>query len=168
MNVITHFLASRFSQQLTLGGSIVLLCAIGACGKQEQGQTAGQKLDVAIEKTEQAATEAKAKTETLAAKSGESLKVEVEKAKAVGKTMAESATVTVEDSVITASVLAEFARDPELSATKTKVVTQNGLVTLNGSSPSEIAKEKASVLAKSIKGVASVDNKLIVKSTMTN
>ena len=160
MNFSTPTFALSFTKKLFCLGIFALL--ITACGKKDDSKTVGQQLDVVVSKTEQAALEAKAKTESLMAKAGESMKSEVEKAKTVGKTTAESVTTNIGDSVITASVLAEFARDTELNAMKINVETKNGTVTLSGSAPSTASREKASNLAKTVKGVGSVDNKLAV------
>lgn len=165
MNFSTSTFSLSLTKKLFYVGIFALLAALGACGKKDDSQTVGQQLDVVVSKTEQAALEAKAKTESLMAKAGESMKSEVEKAKTVGKTAAQSATTNIGDSVTTASVLAEFARDAELNAMKINVETKNGTVTLNGSAPSTASREKALNLAKSVKGVGSVDNKLVV---MTN
>ncbi|MEP6965178.1 MAG: BON domain-containing protein, partial [Polaromonas sp.] len=45
------------------------------------------------------------------------------------------------------------------------VDTKNGAVTLNGSAPTEVAREKAGNIARAVKGVNSVDNKLVVKAS---
>ena len=165
MNFSTPTFAPSLTKKLFSVGLLTLLAALSACGKKDESQTVGQKLDVVVSKTEQATLEAKVKTESLMAKAGESMKVEVEKAKMVGKTTAESVTTNISDSVITASVLAEFARDTEINAMKINVETKNGTVTLNGFAPSTASREKALTLAKSVKGVESVSNKLVV---MTN
>ena len=68
----------------------------------------------------------------------------------------------VDDAAITASISAEFAKDADLSAIKINIDTMNGNVTLNGPAPTVAARDKATLLAKSIKGVASVSNKLTV------
>ena len=162
MNFSTPTFALSLSKKFFSIGILALLAALSACGKKDESQTVGQKLDVVVSKTEQAALDAKARTESLMAKAGESMKSEVEKAKIVGKTTAESVTTNIEDSVITASVLSEFARDTEINAMKINVETKNGTVTLNGSAPSTASREKALTLAKSVKGVGSVDNKLVV------
>ncbi len=143
--------------------SLVLLVALGACGKKDPGQTVGQKLDSAVAKTEQAATEAKAKTEASMAKAGDAIKDEAQKAEAAGKSGAASVSATVGDIAITASVSSEFAKDDDLSAIKIDVDTKNGAVTLNGPAPTAAAKDKATTIAKAVKGVSSVNNKLVVK-----
>jgi len=71
----------------------------------------------------------------------------------------------VDDAVITASVKTEIAKDPDLSALKVNVDTDNGRVALRGSAPSTVAKEHATTLAAGVKGVASVDNQLTVASS---
>ena len=155
-------------------GSLLLLIALGACGKKDEGQTVGQKLDSAVAKTEQAAAdvkvkteqaaaEAKVKTESSMAKAGEVIKEQTEKVEAAGKAGAAKVSATIEDVAITAAISSQFAKDTELSAIKIDVDTKNGAVTLNGPAPTAAAKDKASTIAKAVKGVTSVDNKLIVK-----
>jgi osmotically-inducible protein OsmY len=66
----------------------------------------------------------------------------------------------VADAAITASITADFARDPQLSALAIDVDTVGGHVTLHGSAPSDEARDRASKLASTVHGVASVDNEL--------
>lgn len=69
----------------------------------------------------------------------------------------------VSDSVITTKVKAEFARDKDVSATAIKVDTDsNGSVELSGTAKSKAEAEKAVLLAKNIKGVTSVKDKITV------
>ncbi|WP_424022315.1 BON domain-containing protein [Neisseria gonorrhoeae] len=46
---------------------------------------------------------------------------------------------------------------------KINVDTKDGVVTLNGPAPSAAAKDKATDIAKQVKGVTSVNNQLVVK-----
>ena len=153
-----------FRVALAVTCSLMLLTALGACGKKDENQTAGQKLDTAVAKTEQAAAEAKAKAETSMGKAEDAMKNAAQKAEASGKKTVDSVGATIDDVAITASISAELAKDAELSAIKINVDTKNGGVTLNGPAPSAAAKEKATTLAKAVKGVTSVNNMLVVKS----
>ncbi len=146
-----------------LACSLVAIAGLSACGKKDDGQTVGQKLDSAVSSTEQAATEAKAKAEASMAKAGEAMKDATQKAEASGSKTASSMAGTVDDVAITASVAAGFAKDADLSAIKIDVGTKNGNVTLYGPAPTSAARDRATTIAKSIKGVTSVDNKLVVK-----
>ena len=145
--------------------SLVAILALSACGKKDEGKTVGQKLDSAVASTEQAAAEAKAKAEASMAKAGDAMKDATQKAEASGAKTAESMAAKVDDAAITASVLSEFAKDSDLSAIKIDVDTKGGSVTLIGPAPTAAARDKATTLAKSIKGVTSVSNKLVVKSS---
>jgi osmotically-inducible protein OsmY len=78
--------------------------------------------------------------------------------------MGASAADKVDDASITAKVNASLAKDKELSAIKIDVDTQNGVVTLSGPAPSATAKERASEVARTVKGVNSVNNQLTIKS----
>ena len=163
MNINQPFTLSRNLKAVTLALSIIGLAALSACGKESDGQTAGQKLDSALARTEQAAAEAKAKAEASMAKAGDAMKDATKKAEASGSSTVQSMAGKADDAAITASVSAEFAKDADLSAFKINVDTKNGNVTLNGPAPTAEARDKATKLAKSIKGVASVSNNLTVK-----
>lgn len=145
--------------------SVVVLAALSACGKKDDGQTVGQKLDAAVASTEKAAAEAKAKAETSMAKAGDAMKDAAQKAEASGAKTAGSLAGKADDAAITASISAELAKDADLSAVRIDVDTKNGDVTLSGPAPTAAARDKATTLAKSIKGVASVNNKLTVKGS---
>lgn len=162
---ITAFsIRSQPGKVLTSLGTLALLLTLGACGKPEEGKTAGQQLDAAIAKTEQAGAEARAKTESALDKAGIALRSATEKAQLPGQDAINKTGEVLDDVAITTAVLAGLARDSDLSALKINVDTKNRAVTLNGSAPSESAREKASAIARGVKGVNSVDNKLLVKA----
>ena len=148
---------------LAVLGALSLALVLSACNKQDDGKTAGQQLDSAIAKTEEAAARAKAKAQTEMASAGAAVKNATQGAESSGKDMAAKAGEKIDDLTITTTVTAGFAKDPDLSVLKINVDTRNGAVTLNGSAPTEAAREKAATLAKGAKGVNSVDNKLVVK-----
>ena len=148
---------------MALSCSLVLLTALAGCGQKNNDQTAGQKLDTAVAKTEQMATDAKAKAETSVGKAEEAMKGASVKAEASGKAAVDKVANTMDDVSITTAVSAELVKDADLSALKINVDTKNGSVTLNGPAPTLAAKEKATALAKSVGGVTAVNNKLVVK-----
>ena len=69
----------------------------------------------------------------------------------------------VDDSVITAKVKALLAEDDFLKSFQISVETNKGTVELSGSVDSQDALNKAGQIARSVKGVQSVKNNLIVK-----
>ena len=147
-----------------LAASLLFMFTVTACGKAGDGKTAGQQLDSAIAKTGQAAAEAKAKTESSMASAGSAIKGATNQAEASGASMAEKAGDRMDDALITSSISTGFAKDPDLSAIKIDVDTKAGVVTLSGTAPSEAARERAATIAKGVKGVSSVDNKLVIKA----
>lgn len=149
---------------LAIASAMALALGLSACGKQEDGKTAGQQLDSAIAKTEEAAAKAKAKAESEMASAGSAMKSATQSAESSVKDIANKAGEKIDDLTITTAVTTGLAKDPELSALKINVDTRNGAVTLNGSAPTESTREKAATLAKAVKGVNSVDNKLVVKA----
>lgn len=151
-------------QGVALAASLLLGLTVSACGKAGDGKTAGQQLDSAIAKTEQAAAEAKAKTESGMARAGSAIKDATTQAEASGTTMAKKAGDKIDDALISSSVSTGLATDRDLSAIKIDVETKGGVVTLSGTAPSEAARERATTIAKGVKGVSSVDNKLSIKA----
>lgn len=149
---------------LALAGTVCLALVLSACGKQDDGKTAGQQLDSAIAKTGDAAAQAKAKAESEMASAGAAVKSATQSAESSGKEMAAKAGEKIDDMAITAAVSTELVKDSDLSALKINVDTKNGAVTLSGSAPTEAARDKATTLAKAVKGVNSVDNKLAIKA----
>lgn len=127
-----------------------LALGLAACSKTEE-PTVGQRMDSTIEKTEQAATEARIKAESAM----QSAETKVEQG-------AKTAMDKIDDATITAQVSAGLAQDPDLSAIKINVDTVNGSVTLHGPATSPAAKQRAETIASAVKGVTSVNNQLIV------
>jgi hyperosmotically inducible protein len=79
--------------------------------------------------------------------------------------MSDAARTTAGDAAITVAVSAALAKDSQLSAMRIDVDTDGGRVVLNGSAPSTAAKERATMLARGVDGVKSVDNRLAVAPT---
>ncbi len=147
-----------------------LALGLVACGKNEE-PTVGQRLDSAVEKTEQAAADARAKTEAAMQKAETQMDKSANRAEGAATDLGDSAKQAannamdkVDDAAITAQVSAGLAKDPDLSAVKINVDTQNGAVTLNGPAPNLAAKDRAQTIAKSIKGVTSVTNLLVISA----
>jgi len=143
---------NHISKPVAIASTIALMFALGACSKTED-QTAGQKLDTAIAKTEEKAAEIKADVKDAAAD-----------AKASSAQTASTIGEKIDDAAITASVNASFAKDPDLSALRINVDTKDGAVTLMGPAPTTVAKERATELARAVKGVTNVNNQLTVKA----
>lgn len=122
-----------------LAAVLALSLGLAACNRQDNA-TVGQKMDAAVQRTEQAAGEVKRDAGNM-----------VDKVEA-----------KVDDMSITASIKADLAKDPDLSAMKINIDTQSGVVTLSGPAPSAAAKERATTIAQNVKGVAGVNNNLQV------
>jgi len=76
----------------------------------------------------------------------------------------ESAAEYLDDSVITTKVKSLLAADDLLKSFQISVETNKGIVQLTGFVDSQAAVDKAGEIARSVKGVASVKNDLVVKS----
>lgn len=75
----------------------------------------------------------------------------------------DSVSTKVTDSVITTKVKAAFAKDKLVSATDVKVETDSyGLVELSGTAKSKEEADQAVKLAKSVKGVTSIKNEIVI------
>ena len=97
-------------------------------------------------------------------RAGESLERGAEKVKPTlekaGEKMKEAAG---SDAAITASIKADYLKDPDLSVFKIDVDTKDGIVTLNGVTETPAARVRAEKLAAANKGVREVRNHLTVK-----
>lgn len=151
-----------------------LALSLSACEPVKTAETPGEKLDNAIERTEQAAENAKESAAETAAEARADASAAgsqaVEAVKEAGtearEAVASAGTAigqAVDDATVTATVSAQLARDPELSAIRIDVDTQGGAVTLSGPAPSAEARARAEDIAKAVNGVSSVTNKLEVK-----
>lgn len=127
-----------------------LALGLAACSKTEDA-TVGQRLDSAVDRTEQAATDARIKAEAAMQSAGNKMEQGSQTAKE-----------KIDDATITAQVSAGLAKDPDLSAIKIDVDTVNGSVTLNGPATTPAAKQRAETIASAVKGVTSVNNQLTV------
>ncbi len=138
-----------------------LALGLAACGKTEE-PTVGQRLDSAVEKTEQAAADARVKAESAMSNAETKMEQGAASAEASAKSAANSAMVAIDDATITAQVNAGLAKDADLSAVKINVDTVGGKVTLNGPAPTTVARDRAETIAKAVNGVTSVNNQLVV------
>lgn len=141
-----------------------LALGLAACGKTEE-PTVGQRLDSAVEKTEQAAADARVKAESAMQSAETKMEQGAANAEGSAKDAANTAKGAIDDATITAQVNAGLAKDPDLSALKINVDTVNGKVTLNGPAPSTVARDRAETIAKSVTGVTSVNNQLVVTAS---
>ncbi len=144
--------------------AVLTLPLLAACDNSDSTRTVGQKLDSAIAKTEQAAVNAKDATKASVDSAGAALREGADQAKAAAKRASADVSANSEDAAITASIAAGLIKDPDLSALKIDIDTKQGVVSLYGPAPSETARLRATDIAKAVKGVSSVDNKLTVKS----
>ncbi len=150
---------------LTALSAIAFLPLLLGCDTADSSKTIGQKLDSAVAKTEQAAADVKDATKASVASASVALRDGADQARTAARNTADSVTVGGEDAAITASVAAGLIKDPDLSVIKIDIDTKQGVVSLYGPAPSEAARMRATDIAKAVKGVSSVDNKLTVKTS---
>ncbi|MCW8175151.1 BON domain-containing protein [Verminephrobacter aporrectodeae] len=137
--------ARRVASTLAVGA---VALGLTACDK---GSGVSQQLDSAVEKGEQAVADARTKAEDVMQNAQDQL-----------EQGASSVRGTIDDVGITARVHVALAEDPELRAAEITVGTVNGKVTLDGKVPTTTVRDRAESIAKTVSGVASVDNQLIV------
>jgi hyperosmotically inducible protein len=128
-------------------------------------------VDAAIARTQQAANEARVRTEALAAEAGAKVKSSeplvqrgYDNVKEAAQDAGAAVSGSAEDLSITATISATFAKDAMFDAARIDVDTRKGAVTLEGSAPTDEAKARAGGIAKAVPGVVSVDNRVAVKS----
>jgi len=153
---------SQFFGSLTIVAVAAL--TLTACGKNDDSMTAGQKLDQTVAEVQQKTEEAKVDAKQEMSEAKVAAKDAAQDAKAAGTNAMNKVGNAVEDAAITASVNAELAKDPKLSALKINVDTTQGRVALKGTAPDSTSRDRATQLAAGVKGVMSVDNQLTVDS----
>jgi len=125
-----------------LAASSTALLGLAACDNPRPAETAGKKIDQAVDKM------------------GQKVDQFAERAKEQG----EKAGQAMDDTKITAAVKAGILTEPGLKVLKVDVDTQNGMVTLTGSADSDQDVQKATQIASAVQGVKSVDNRLAVST----
>jgi len=148
--------------------------AVSGCNKYtDSGQTVGQKLDGAIDKTNAKIAAANDKVGekvtqagAVVASAGESISnttgTAIDKAGTAVFTKVDQVGNIIEDSAITASIKADLLKDPGLSALGIEVNTVKGEVTLRGAVSTDVRKQRAEGIASHIVGVTKVNNLLKV------
>jgi osmotically-inducible protein OsmY len=129
--------------------AIVLAAGLIACDKPGPAETAGKKIDQAIENTGE---KIGAATEMVGEKLGEQ----------VAKT-SENLGGAMDDAEITTKVKAAIFAEPGLKTLQISVDTVNGVVTLSGSVDSQSKSDMAKALAAAVDGVTKVENRLELK-----
>jgi hyperosmotically inducible protein len=148
------------NRTMMLLSSLAMLLALGACDRADN-RTVGERMDSGVSKTQSAGAEVKQDAKDATASAGATADKAAENTRQMGAVAGDK----IDDASITAKVNASLAADKDLSAIKIDVDTQNGVVTLSGPAPSATARERASEIARTVKGVNSVNNQLTVKAS---
>ena len=153
--------------------AVAVLAALPACNDR-QAANERKNVDAAVEKTQDATVHAARKAADLAEKARDNtvdyfkspeVKQDIDAAKQVLKNAGSTLGSAADDTAVTASVSAAIARDPELGPRHIAVASNAGAVRLSGSAPSAAAKSRAEQIARTVKGVGSVDNRITVTAT---
>jgi len=158
----------------TVTAAVCMALGLAACGRDDD-RTVGQQMDTTVNQTEQTAQnaadatrEAAQDTQTAARDAAQDAGARTEamgdEARVDTQAVAQNAQAAVEDAGITARVNAELAKDPNLSAIRIDVDTQDGVVTLTGPVDNEQARERATQIAHNVEGVSRVVNNLNMTS----
>ncbi len=165
--------SSTLSRRLPVVLAASCLLALSACGDKASQENANRQVDAAVAKTENAVGVAADKATQLADIARDKTRAYVtspevrQDAAAVKDAITNAgsaASASGDDAAITMSVSSALAKDAELSASKVDIQTRAGVVRLDGAASSAAAKARAGEIARSVKGVASVDNQLEVRS----
>ncbi len=158
-NAFSDRIASNIARTLVVCAATLL----GACDRTDSTDTVGKKLDRAVESTEKAAADAANAAKQSAASAESKLRETTAEVKATARNATSEMNKSVEDAAIATSISADLMKDPDLSALRIDVDAKAGVVRLYGPAPTEAAKSRASAIAKSVKGVVTVENLLVVK-----
>lgn len=140
----------------------VAIAAVGAtvaaCGP-DASERAQARMDNAADKTAAAVDRAGEKTAAAMDQAGDAMRDAGAKMEQKADELSKSAA----DAAITASIKTDLVKDPDLSALKIDVDTNAGVVTLNGTAPTQAAVDRAGRIAVAIAGVSEVRNHITVK-----
>jgi hyperosmotically inducible protein len=133
--------------------ALLFAAVIGLTGCKQEGpaEEAGKKADESVERTQERLEEGTEQRQ-------ESME---ERDEATGQKSG-SVEEYLDDSAITAKIKAEMVADPLLSAAKIDVITDKGVVKLSGVLNSQQSADRALEIVRSVKGVKSVENNLVV------
>ena len=121
------------NHKFTLASSAIALAivlSLGACSKQIEDRTVGEKVDASIAKVGQQTDAAITKAEQKIDQTVAAMKGDVDSAGTGTDKVLESVKAQLTDASITTSINAELARDPKLRALKIDVDTTAGRVAL--------------------------------------
>lgn len=165
----------HFSFVVALIFSVVLI-TFGCSKYTDSGQTVGQKLDNAIDKTNAKIADTGDKivkkvdlagaavvgaSESISTTTGAA----IDKAGTAVFSKVDQVGTIAEDSAITASIKADLLKDPGLSALGIEVNTVKGEVTLKGEVSTEIRRQRAEGISRHIVGVSKINNLLKVNGS---
>ena len=142
----------------TLAVAALGALALTACDDRTD-RTVGQKLDSALERTQQKLASAGDKIAQQTDRAATNLKEKT----AAAANAPEGTPKPMSDTAITASIKTDFLKDPDLSVLKIDVDTRDGVVVLNGLAENDEARARAERIAQGIKGVKEVKNYLVTK-----
>ena len=147
----------------TAAGVLLGALALAGCGRRDDMRDVRTAADVGAAPA-LSTSDATAKA---AHEAAEAARLAADAAREAAKNAADQATNKVADALITTSVHAELAKDPALSSLRIDVDTDNGRVALRGAAPDAAARERATQLAATVKGVVSVENQLTVEAAQS-
>ena len=155
----------RTALALVLGGFALAACDVGQReASNGSAPTVGQRVDRAVAETRSELAQAGKQVEPALERAGDAIERGARQVKPTldkaGEQIREAAN---SDAAITASIKADYLKDPDLSVFKIDVDTRDGVVTLNGVTESATARVRAEKLAAANKGVREVRNRLTVK-----
>jgi hyperosmotically inducible protein len=135
--------------------AVLVSAVIGltACKEEGPAEKAGEKIDQAVEKTNE-------NIEKQAEKIEEGIENRDE---ALGR-KSESVGEFIDDATITSKVKAEMLADPLIGENDIEVVTDKGVVKLTGTVKSQQTADRAVEIVGAIKGVQSVESHLLVQA----
>jgi hyperosmotically inducible protein len=156
----------RTALAVALGCAALAACDRSADTRATSGEnsTVGQKVDRAVAETKEGLSRVGEQVKPTLERAGDSIERGAQQVKPTlekaGEKIKEAAG---SDAAITASIKADYLKDPDLSVFKIDVDTSDGVVTLNGVTDTAAGRMRAEKLAQANKGVKEVRNHLTVK-----
>ena len=184
MKTTPDFPKKSLANRMIIISCLAATLGLVACQQEGSAEKTGQKIDKAVDNVGQKIEQTTEKAGAYIEESADTADDDLEKArqaidKAInntGKQLAgaeeaavDAASTTgefIDDSVITTQIKAAMINDEFLKASAIEVTTVNGVVTLKGTLDSEQLVSRAIGLANSQQGVKSVQNELMINSSV--
>lgn len=148
---MNHSLSKPLRTTLALAVAGALALGLTACDQRPNAERMGENIDRSVDNSQQKMADA-----------SDTAEQKMNQAKSTMSEKTANAGAAVGDAAITAKVKSALIAEPGLKSTGIDVVTEQGVVSLFGTTASSANRERATQVAANIEGVKAVENNLAI------